>query len=108
MFQVGGERLRHVTPNRLLAKAWLTADLGAPSPRFHDLRHTFATFALSAGLSVFEVAEMLGDGPSMVFSRYGHAMRDHDEETRRRLDLFAQKLPATSCSRKEEPANEAV
>lgn len=49
--------------------------LAAPAPRFHDLRHTFATHALAAGLSVHAVAELLGHADaSLVLARYGHSM----------------------------------
>lgn len=56
---------------------------GLPGMRLHDLRHSAATFALAAGASVREVADLLGhaDGGALVLSRYGHVL-----DERRRLN----------------------
>ncbi len=51
--------------------------LAAPLPRLHDLRHTFATHALAAGLSAHAVAAVLGHSDAgLVWRRYGHALPD--------------------------------
>ena len=39
---------------------------GIPSRRIYDLRHTFATHALAAGLSIFEVARFMGTSVSVI------------------------------------------
>lgn len=45
--------------------------------RFHDLRHTAATFWLAAGMNVHEVAALLGHTDAgLVLQRYGHALPD--------------------------------
>jgi integrase len=61
--------------------AWLrvreAADVGEPLPRFHDLRHTAATFFLAAGLRSHAVAELLGHADAGLVDRvYGHALPD--------------------------------
>jgi integrase len=46
-------------------------------PRFHDLRHAFASHALAAGLSAHAVATLLGHSDAgLVWRRYGHALPD--------------------------------
>jgi integrase len=46
-----------------------------PQPRFHDLRHTAATFFLAAGLRSHVVAELLGhEDAGLVDRLYGHAL----------------------------------
>ena len=49
----------------------------AALPRFHDLRHAFATHALAAGLSAHAVARLCGHSDAgLVWRRYGHALPD--------------------------------
>jgi len=38
----------------------------------HVLRHTYASQALQAGVTIWEVAGVMGDDPKMVLERYGH------------------------------------
>ncbi len=53
------------------------AKLPDPQPRFHDLRHTAATFWLAAGLRSHAVAELLGhEDAGLVDRLYGHALPD--------------------------------
>lgn len=48
-----------------------------PPVRFHDLRHSWATWALAAGFSAVDVAAQLGHtSPGLVYSTYAHAMPD--------------------------------
>ncbi len=49
---------------------------GAGSPTPYALRHTFATMALRAGLSTFDVARYLGTSMKMIDKHYGHFARD--------------------------------
>ena len=45
---------------------------GLRDVQFHDLRRTFASLAVSAGVSIFKVARWLGDGVAVVEKHYGH------------------------------------
>ena len=45
---------------------------GLPRIRLHDVRHTWATLALSAGVDVKIVAERLGNSPQVVWATYQH------------------------------------
>jgi site-specific recombinase XerD len=48
---------------------------GLPAIRFHDLRHTFATYMLRHGVAVMDVSAMLGHGKvSTIYNLYAHAI----------------------------------
>jgi integrase len=56
----------------------LMADLGMPEKgRPHILRHSRATHLLHAGVSLYDVAKLLGDSVATVERVYGHASPDH-------------------------------
>lgn len=45
---------------------------GLPELRIHDLRHSFASFLVNAGRSLYEVQELLGHADIRTTSRYAH------------------------------------
>ena len=47
-----------------------------PSRRVYDPRHIFATFALRAGVSMFDLSRFMGASLSMIDHHYGHLARD--------------------------------
>lgn len=49
---------------------------GLPDLRVHDLRHSFASFLVNAGRSLYEVQELLGHADIKTTSRYAHLSRD--------------------------------
>jgi hypothetical protein len=68
---------------------WKPAQLEAgiePLRRIYDLRHTFATFALRAGISTFELSLYMGTSLLMIDRHYGHLARDGREHQIRLLD----------------------
>lgn len=46
----------------------------------HTLRHTYATWALAAGVPIWEVAKMLGDSVATVERNYGHGHPEYLRE----------------------------
>ena len=58
--------------------SWDTARQLAEMPklRIHDLRHSFASFLVNAGRSLYEVQELLGHADIRTTSRYAHLNRE--------------------------------
>jgi hypothetical protein len=42
----------------------------------YAMRHTFASFAIAAGIPSFEIARMMGTSVEMLDKTYGHLLRD--------------------------------
>jgi integrase len=73
-------------------RAWRPAQLAAgtePLRRPYDLRHTFATFALRAGISTFDLSRFMGASLTMIDRHYGHLARDGREHATALLDSLA-------------------
>lgn len=62
--------------------SWDTArkEAGLPDLRVHDLRHSFASFLVNAGRSLYEVQELLGHADIRTTSRYAHLSRERLRE----------------------------
>jgi integrase len=70
-------------------REWKPAQIAAgiqPRRRIYDLRHTFATFALRAGISTFDLSRYMGASLTMIDRHYGHLARDGREHAIRLLD----------------------
>lgn len=54
--------------------SWNTArtKAGMPELRMHDLRHSFASFLINAGRSLYEVQSILGHTQLKTTQRYSH------------------------------------
>jgi integrase len=78
-------------------REWKPAQRAAgiePLRRVYDLRHTFATFALRAGISTFDLSRYMGASLTMIDRHYGHLARDGREHAIRLLDeLSAEQRP---------------
>jgi integrase len=64
-----------------------------PRRRVYDLRHTFATFALRAGVSTFDLSRYMGTSLAMIERHYGHLARDGREHAIRLLDTHTAAEP---------------
>lgn len=49
---------------------------GCPDLRLHDLRHSFASAALSAGLTLAQIGELLGHANPQTTQRYAHLIEE--------------------------------
>lgn len=56
--------------------------------RIYDLRSTFASNALAAGVSVFELARIMGTSVAMIERHYGTLIEGAGADIARRLDAF--------------------
>ena len=56
--------------------------------RPYDLRHTYATFSIAAGVSLFALARRMGTSLEMIDKTYGHLAPDADEYELALLDAF--------------------
>jgi integrase len=61
----------------------------ASAHRIYDLRHTFASWALAAHISMFELARFMGTSVRIIDLHYGHLVRDSEEAARSKLDAQA-------------------
>jgi integrase len=75
-----GERQDNRSPNGRRPRG----DLRRRGP--YHLRHTFATEALAAGVSIFELSRLIGTSVAMIDRHYGHLARDSEDAIRARLD----------------------
>lgn len=75
--------------------SWDTArkQAGVPALRIHDLRHSFASFLVNAGRSLYEVQELLGHADIRTTSRYAHLSR---ERLREAVEVVAGHCPVAS------------
>jgi integrase len=81
----GGDLDLHNFRNRKWKPAQVVVGI-EPFRRIYDLRHTFATFALRAGISTFELSRYMGASLTMIDRHYGHLARDGREHAIRLLD----------------------
>jgi integrase len=83
----GGYFDLHNFRNRNWRRAQKAAGI-TPLRRVYDLRHTFATFALRAGISTFDLSRYMGTSLAMIDRHYGHLARDGREHAIRLLDSY--------------------
>jgi integrase len=84
--------------NRHWYPAVRAAGLASRGP--YALRHTYATFAIAAGVSLFELARFMGTSVEQIDKTYGHLLPDARDRTRTALDVFV--------ARSEEAKEEAM
>jgi len=62
----------------------------------YNLRHTFATEALAAGVSIFQLARLMGASVETIEAHYGHLARDSENTLRQLLAQRSGVLVASS------------
>ena len=73
-------------------KHWRPTQLKAginPVRGLYDLRHTYATFALRAGVPVFAVSRFMGTSIAMIDRHYGHLANDSRDHAVSLMDALA-------------------
>jgi integrase len=79
----------HLDLHNFRNRNWKPAQKAAgivPLRRVYDLRHTFATFALRAGISTFDLSRYMGTSLAMIDRHYSHLARDGREHAIKLLD----------------------
>jgi integrase len=61
---------------------------GLPHRRIYDMRHTFATWSVAAGMSIFTLSRRMGTSVEMIDRTYGHLAQDSADQDRDLLDAY--------------------
>jgi integrase len=87
---------RKGTPYRSFRSAFELAvrKAGLENFTFHDLRHTFASRLVMAGVDLPTVKELMGHKDIKMTLRYTHLSNDHKQRAVRTLEQFRDKVPA--------------
>ena len=80
-----------INPIQGLQKIWerVRKTAGLDDVRIHDLRHTFASVAVSNGIPLYEVGRLLGHASMQSTQRYAHLDRSRLQKS---LNKFSNKL----------------
>ncbi len=72
------------------SREWVPAfkAAGIAHRRIYDMRHTFATWSLAAGMSIFTLARRMGTSVQMIDATYGHLAHDAEDQDRGLLDAY--------------------
>jgi integrase len=93
-----GDYLKQVTFRQIHWAPALRA-AGVEYRRVYDCRHTFATWAIAAGVQLFYVSRIMGTSITQIDATYGHLVPDSEDYLRGLLDAYD--------VRKDESAQEA-
>jgi integrase len=78
---------------------------GVEHHRVYDLRHTFASFAIAAGVSLFYLARIMGTSVAQIDATYGHLLPDSEDYLRALLDGYDERVYGLSS---DEAADHAL
>jgi integrase len=81
----------HVDLHNWRSRHWRPSQRAAgitPTRRLYDLRHTFATVALRAGLGTYELSRYMGTSLINIDRTYGHLARDSHHHAVELLDDY--------------------
>jgi integrase len=91
VFTKGGKRIARAN-GRVWRNALMRA--GIKDFRWHDLRHTWASWAVQNGVTVFEIQHLGGWSSSRMVERYAHLSSSHLMAAAKKLDGISY-VPAT-------------
>ena len=60
------------------------------------MRHTYASFALDAGVTIFELARLMGTSVKVIDDTYGHLVHGSLDRVRAALDQRARRESASA------------
>ena len=89
-----GQTLVHGTVSKTYKR--IITSIGFSDVRFHDLRHSYATAALSSGDDIKTVQENLGHHDAgFTLNQYGHVTEKMKQESAARMEGFIQSVKKT-------------
>jgi integrase len=99
---------RDGTPYRSFRSAFERAvqKAGTADFTFHDLRHTFASRLVTAGVDLPTVKELLGHRDISMTMRYTHLSSDHKQTAVGKLEQFAAQVPAIVTTPSTRPSHD--
>jgi integrase len=86
-----GSRGAHIDLRNWRKREWKPAleAAGLPAPhRPYDLRHSYASWMLAAGVPAYDVARYMGSSVRMLDLTYAHLVKGSETAARERLDAF--------------------
>lgn len=100
-----GPRGAHVNLRNFRRREWKPAleSAGVAPRRIYDLRSTFASQALAAGVSVFELARIMGTSVRMIERHYGTLLQGSGDAIRGKLDAYLEGLGQESAAGNQSP-----
>jgi integrase len=80
----------HIELGKWRSREWTPAlrAAGIEHRRIYDMRHTYATWSLAAGVSLFALSRRMGTSLAMIDDTYGHLAPDAEERERELLDAY--------------------
>jgi integrase len=87
---------RHVDLDHWRRREWRPAvEAAGLSDRLtpYAMRHTFASFALDAGVSIFELSRVMGTSVRVIDEAYGHLVHDSLDRVRAALEYRTRRQP---------------
>jgi integrase len=80
----------HIELGKWRSRDWkpALAAAGIDHRRIYDCRHTYATWSLAAGVSLFALSRRMGTSLAMIDATYGHLAPDAEERERELLDAY--------------------
>ena len=75
---------------------------GLPLVTLHDCRHTFASFAIAAGMNAKTLSTIMGHADiATTYDLYGHLLPGSEDEATARLDAFFAATVAQTVAHRE-------
>ncbi len=93
--------------NNFRSREWVPAlkAAGIEHRRIYDMRHTYATWSLAAGVSPFTLSRRMGTSLAMIDATYGHLAPDAEEQEQALLDAYdAAATPRGDAARRMTPS----
>lgn len=80
----------HIELGKWRSRDWKPAlqAAGIEHRRIYDCRHTYATWSLAAGVSLFALSRRMGTSLAMIDQTYGHLAPDAEDRERELLDAY--------------------